>query len=35
VSPGRIRRTVRIADALPDLPSWSIGVGVGATWEDR
>jgi hypothetical protein len=35
ISPGRFRRTVRIDDALPDLPSWSLGLGVGATWEDR
>jgi len=35
VSPGRFRRTVRIDQALPDLPSWSVGFGVGAAWEDR
>lgn len=35
VSPGRLRRTARIAEVLPDLPSWSVGVGVGAAWEDR
>jgi hypothetical protein len=34
-SPGRFRRTVRIADVLPDLPSWSLGLGVGAAWDDR
>src|SRR5262249_49840811 len=35
VSPARLRRTIRIADALPDLPTWSLTLGVGVAWEDR
>jgi hypothetical protein len=33
VSPGRVRRDIRIDDALPPLPSWSIALGLGVQWE--
>ena len=32
LSPGRVRRDIRIHPALPPLPSWSAGIGVGVTW---
>lgn len=32
LSPGRLRRDIRIHPALPPLPSWSVGIGVGVTW---
>lgn len=34
ISPSRLRRDSRIDDALPPLPSWSIAVGIGATFEE-
>ncbi len=35
ISPSRTRRTIRIDEALPPLPAWSIGLGLGATWGGR
>jgi hypothetical protein len=35
VSPSRIRREVRLDDVLPALPTWTLGVGFGGTWEAR
>lgn len=32
LSPGRLRRDIRIHPSLPPLPSWSAGIGVGVTW---
>lgn len=32
LSPGRLRRDIRIHPALPPLPSWSAGIGLGVTW---
>ena len=32
LSPGRIRRNIRIDPALPPLPAWSAGVAVGVVW---
>lgn len=32
LSPGRIRRDIRVDPALPPLPSWSAGLSVGAVW---
>lgn len=32
VSPGRLRRDIRIHPALPPLPSWSAGLGIGVVW---
>jgi hypothetical protein len=32
VSPGRLRREVRLAPALPALPAWSAGVALGVAW---
>jgi hypothetical protein len=35
VAPGRFRQDTRLDDALPTLPTWSLGLGLGATWEDQ
>ncbi|MBI5532145.1 MAG: hypothetical protein HY898_05500 [Deltaproteobacteria bacterium] len=35
VSPWGARRPTRLDEALPTLPSWSVGVGMGAAWADR
>lgn len=32
LSPGRIRRDIRIDAALPPLPSWSAGLAAGVVW---
>lgn len=32
LSPDRLRRDIRIHPALPPLPAWSTGIGVGVTW---
>ncbi len=32
VSPTRLRRKLRVDDALPPLPSWDVGLGIGAAW---
>lgn len=32
LSPGRLRRDIRLHPALPPLPSWSSGIGLGVTW---
>jgi hypothetical protein len=32
LSPGRLRRDIRIHPALPPLPSWSAGIGLGVMW---
>ena len=32
VSPARAGRSIRAADALPPLPSWSLGLGLGLSW---
>lgn len=32
VSPGRLRRDIRIRTALPTLPSWSVGFAAGVAW---
>jgi hypothetical protein len=32
LSPGRLRRTLRLDDQLPPLPTWSIGLGAGVSW---
>ncbi len=35
LSPGRLRRDIRIDPALPPLPSWSASVSVGAVWGQK
>ena len=35
VSPLRLSRARRVAPSLPTLPSWSLGVGIGAAWEEQ
>jgi hypothetical protein len=35
VSPLRLRRARRIEPDGPTLPSWSLGLGLGAAWSDR
>jgi hypothetical protein len=32
ISPGRLRRELRLAPALPALPAWSTGIAVGVSW---
>jgi hypothetical protein len=32
LSPGRLRRDIRVGPELPILPSWSAGLGVGVLW---
>jgi hypothetical protein len=32
LSPARLRRDIRIAPALPPLPSWSTGLSIGVLW---
>lgn len=32
LSPGRLRRDIRVHPALPPLPSWSAGIAMGVTW---
>jgi hypothetical protein len=32
ISPARLRRDLRIDQALPVLPAWSVGIGIGASW---
>jgi hypothetical protein len=34
VAPSRIRRTTRIDPALPPLPKWSVGFGLGLNWTE-
>lgn len=34
VSPLRLRRDLQVAEGLPKLPSWAIGLGFGAAWEE-
>ncbi|MDB4971791.1 MAG: hypothetical protein JWN48_132 [Myxococcaceae bacterium] len=33
LSPGRLRHELHVAEALPTLPGWSLGLGVGVAWE--
>lgn len=33
LSPSRLRRDIRINDALPPLPTWSVALGIGMAWE--
>lgn len=35
VGPGRLRRSTRLDGPFPLLPAWSLGLGIGGTWEDR
>jgi hypothetical protein len=35
VSPLRLRRARRIEPDAPTLPTWSVGLGLGAAWSDR
>ncbi len=35
LSPTRIRRTIRLDPALPRLPTWSVGLALGATWSTQ
>jgi hypothetical protein len=33
-SPWRVNRSLQMDDALPALPSWGIGLGIGAIWSE-
>jgi hypothetical protein len=35
VAPGRFRQDTRLDPVLPTLPTWSLGLALGATWEDQ
>jgi hypothetical protein len=35
ISPGRLRRDIRMFPVLPALPSWSAGIGVGLLWGEE
>jgi hypothetical protein len=32
IAPSRLRRNTRLDAALPPLPTWSVALGLGATW---
>ena len=34
ISPWRVNRTLRMDEALPGLPAWGLGVGIGAVWSE-
>ena len=34
VSPWRVNRPLRIDESLPTLPSWGLGLGIGAIWSE-
>jgi hypothetical protein len=34
LSPMHMRQPLRVAPGLPTLPTWALGLGLGAAWEE-